>query len=177
MAKKRVAKQRKQAVMKITARKGQVIRELAQEMGTLIPATAYGTTFCFRVLARELGLAKYWREKHNKTETISHFLQQVFRYRPRMPFKIVREVVSRGVERGRRMGVPVTRQHLDRIDGSLCELGYDMHAEIAKVKLDEVTAQAVAPSKEMAQILKRLGLHPAGNRHAKRTHLGMRIGK
>jgi len=155
---KKARKQRKQAVMKITARRRQVIRQLAQDMGELVPATVYGKGFCFESLAKELKLSKYWSTKRNKVESIAHFLEQIFRYKPRMPFKIVREVVSRGIERRKKNGQPVTRKELNNIGDSLKELNCDMRTELNEVRLDHTKVQRVIPPKETVQLLKRIKL-------------------
>lgn len=156
---KKVSVRRKQAAMKITARRRQVIRQLAQDMGELVPATAYGKGFCFESLAKDLNLSKYWTRKRNKVESIAHFLEQIFRYKPRMPFKIAREVVSRGVERGKKNSRLVTRELLNSIGNNLKELDCDMLAELKKVELDHPTVQYVIPPKETVQLLKRMSLH------------------
>lgn len=157
---KRKSKSRRSAVvMSITAPRRQLIRSLADALGKLVPATAYGEAFCFEALAKEKRLRKYWQRKRNKLEMISHFLENLCRYHERLPRKIIREVLVRGVERRSRQGRPVTGEELQQINRLLQQLGFDMSKEISKIEVSEQPAPTHVPPSELVQLGKHMGLH------------------
>ena len=68
----------------------QNLRKLATQAGQIIPATSFGSTgFCFKKIASEYGMSKYWpsaKKGPNKKEGIYLFFSEVYR-RHRIIFK------------------------------------------------------------------------------------------
>lgn len=139
----------------------QNIRVLAEQLGEIIPATSINKTgFCFATLAKEYKLKKYWENKGQKKESIANFLKQVYKNHPRVLKKIIRENLSRAIERRHKNGNPILRKEADNLGVTLFKLCIDLRKEIKKLDLPTDRPSIVPPKIEVQKALDVLSLHP-----------------
>lgn len=145
----------------ISASSVQNIRLLAEQLGEIIPATSMNKAgFCFTTLAKEYKLKKYWENKGQKKESISSFLMQVYKKHPRVLKKLVRENLSRAIERRHKNGNPILRQEADNLSATLLKLKIDLKKEMRELDLPTTRPSIVPPKIEMQKALGVLSLHP-----------------
>lgn len=139
----------------------QNIRLLAEQLGEIIPATSMNKNgFCFASLAREYKLHKYWENKGQKKESIASFLKQVYKKHPRVLKKLIRENISRAIERRHKNGNPILRQEADSLSDTLAKLNIDLVKEIRDLNLPTTRPTIVPPKIELQKALGTISLHP-----------------
>lgn len=139
----------------------QNIRLLAEQLGEIIPATSMNKSgFCFATLAKEYKLKKFWENKGQKKESIANFLKQVYKKHPRVLKKLVRENLSRAIERRHKNGNPILRQEADNLGSTLSKLDIDLAKEIKELDLPTTRPSIVPPKIEAQKALGVLSLHP-----------------
>lgn len=170
MAKKKALKKRRsrkprpaaaksQPAMRITAERRRLIGILAELLAEIAPATSrVKSSFCVRNIADAKGHKKLWRELANKRKTIAGYLESVFRKYPRMPKKLVVEIVKGGVKWSAGRGKAVTPEHIASISTILSQLGVDAKKELLKVKLPD-PSRVVLPPLDLQSQIDRLELH------------------
>lgn len=145
----------------VSASSLQSIRLLAEQLGEIIPATTMNKTgFCFTTLAKEYKLKKYWENKGQKKESIASFLILVYKKHPRVLKKLIRENLSRAIERRHKNGNPILRQEADTLSATLFKLNIDLKKEIGELDLPTTRPSIVPPRIEMQKALSVLSLHP-----------------
>ncbi len=145
----------------VSASSLQSIRFLAEQLGEIIPATSMNKTgFCFTTLAKEYKLKKYWENKGQKKESIASFLKLVYKKHPRVLKKLIRENLSRAIERRHKNGNPILRQEADNLSTTLFKLNIDLKKEIGELDLPTTRPSIVPPRIEMQKALGVLSLHP-----------------
>src|SRR3989344_406122 len=148
----------------ISARAIQDLRKLAQQIGEIVPGTAWGNgTFCFKKIASEYRLAKYWpktRKSTNKKEDIFSFLNEVYRRHRKIFYKIFRENLARGIERRRNNGKPVLEAEILELNATLKSLDVDLEKEILALNLPKDMPSIVPPPHEFKSFIDKMGLHP-----------------
>jgi uncharacterized protein (TIGR02391 family) len=170
MAKKKALKKRRSRtppvaatkappIMKITATRRRLIGTLADLLAEIAPATSRGkSSFCVRNIAVGKGHKKLWKELSNKRKTIAAYLENVFRRYPRMPKRLVLEIVTGGVKWSARRGKAVTPEHVTSISAVLVQLGVNAKKELNKVKLPD-PSRVVLPPLDLQSQIDRLELH------------------
>lgn len=164
-AKKRTKARKKKPVAtparRITAGRKKLIEELAELLAEIAPATSRGkSSFCVQNIAIAKKHTKLWKDKSNKKKSITHYLEGIFRKYPNTPKKVVLEIVARGVVWKTDKGVPVLREHLDKIDAVLLQLEVNATKELAKVELPD-PSNVAPPPLDLQGTADRLELHPA----------------
>lgn len=159
MQKKVIRKSISKKVM--SASSVQNIRLLAEQLGEIIPATSMNKNgFCFATLSREYNLKKYWENKGQKKESIANFLKLTYKNHPRVLKKIIRENLSRAIERRHKNGNPILRGEADSLSATLFKLGVDLRKEIKDLDLPTTRPSIVPPKIEAQKALAVLSLHP-----------------
>lgn len=145
----------------ISASSVQNIRTLAEQLGEIIPATSMNKSgFCFATLAKEYKLKKFWENKGQKKESIANFLKFIYKKHPRVLKKLIRENLSRAIERRHKNGNPILRQEAENLSATLYKLGIDLKKEIKELDLPTTRPSIVPPKIEMQKALGSLSLHP-----------------
>lgn len=148
----------------ISARAIQDLRILSEQIGEIIPATAWGNgAFCFRKIASDSRLSKYWpssKNKQNKKEDIFYFLNQIYRRHRKTFYKIFRENLARGIERRRNNGKPVLEAEILDLNKTLLSLGINLETEIKALNLPKDRPAIVPPPQEFKTMIDKIGLHP-----------------
>lgn len=169
MAKKRikrkVAKKPARRAKALSARTIQDLRKLSEQIGEIIPATAFpGNGFCLKNIATANQLGKFWPKAKNATtkkkEVIYSFLKEVYSRHPRVFKKIFRENIARGIERRSYNGKLVLEAEIMALSDTLYSLGIDLKSEIAALNLPKDRPSIVPPPPEFRTVIARLGLHP-----------------
>lgn len=159
MRKRLIKKSRVKRV--VSASSVQNIRILADLLGEFIPATSPNKKgFCFAVLARQYNLRKFWEDKGQKKESIVSFLTKTYKKHPIILKKLIRENLSRAIERRHKNGNPILRQEADALSEVLYKLGIDLRKEIKELDLPTDRPSIVPPKIEMQKALAALALHP-----------------
>lgn len=144
----------------ITAKKRQLILQLAEALGEIIPATSLGD-FSFKSIANKRSQTKkYWKKGRNKKAMIGEFLINIYRYHPNLIYKIVRENIPAGIERRFNTGNPILKKEMDHVIALLFEIGIDMNKELSELNLPDTRPIIVPPPFEYQQIIKKLSLEP-----------------
>lgn len=145
----------------ISASSVQSIRLLAEQLGEIIPATSMNKNgFCFATLSKEYKLKKYWENKGQKKESTANFLKLVYKNHPRVLKKMIRENLSRAIERRHKNGNPILRQEADNLSATLFKLNIDLRKEIKDLDLPASRPSIVPPKIEAQKALGVLSLHP-----------------
>jgi hypothetical protein len=161
MRKKVVKKTKKRQKQKnrLLPKQNQLLEQYAVTIGEIIPASSpLGKGICFKNIAKEKGLIRYWSEKTNKRKTLSHFFKNVYRYKPVVFRKIIRENISEGIERRKRRGNPVLEDEMDIISQILIDLDIDMRSELKGLNLPAERPLIVPPPPEYQNMINKIGL-------------------
>ncbi|MCX6739510.1 MAG: TIGR02391 family protein [Candidatus Parcubacteria bacterium] len=142
-----------------TAKELQDISTLSEMLGNIIPATTFGSGFCFQKIATENGLKTFWK-KGNKQEQICFFIKNVLKYHPKVFYKILRENLPKGIKRRHKQGSPVLKAEIEGIDTVLKSLSVNFSKEIAELNLPVERPRIVPPPIEYQKILEKASLHP-----------------
>ncbi len=144
----------------LSARAIQDLRKLADQAGEIIPATAFGNNaFCFKKIASDAHLRKYWPNL-SKKEAIFSFLKEVYRRHRKTFYKIFRENLARGIERRRKNGKLVLAAEILELNATLKSLGVDLESEILALNLPKDMPTIVPPPPEFRAMVDKIGLHP-----------------
>lgn len=145
----------------VTAASLQKLRNLSEQLGAIIPATSINKNgFCFRTIAKDFKLAKHWKDKGVKKESIFSFIKIVYKDHPIVFKKIIRESLPKAIERRRQNGDPLLRAEADALSQVLADLGVDLRKEIDDLELPTDRPSIVPPKKEVQRALDLLSLHP-----------------
>lgn len=159
MAKKKVVLTKKSS-RHLSAPIIQQLEMLSQQIGELIPATSPSKNgFCFRKLAADYKLKKYWEDKGNKKESICNFLKKVYQTHPKIFYKIFRENFSQGISRRAKMGNPVLEDEMMQIDKTLQALNVNLTKEIKALNLPKERPCITPPPVQYQKMIDNLGLH------------------
>jgi len=141
-------------------REQQVIRDLADMLGKLLPATSQGK-FSLQTIAKERGLSKFFATKLSKKKQFTQFIADVHKAHPRTLKTFVNDILADAVSRRRTQGNPVLRPEADLLKNKLSEFGIDLSAEIDELELPATRPNITPPPQVVQQVLERIGLHPS----------------
>lgn len=157
---KKKVKTKKASAMRITGKRKNEIKRLAEALAAIAPSTSPGSGFCVQRVAEQMGLKDCWKKQKNKKADIAHLLENTFRRYPRKPKFLVLKIVGGGVQWMARKGKQVTQEHLDAIAEPMEALGFSIRKELNSIKIPE-TSRVCEPSQDLVAILDRLELHEA----------------
>lgn len=145
---------------RFTPRQQQVIHDLAEMLGKLVPATSRGE-YSLQRLAKDRGLGKYFLEKlSSKQKQFIHFISKVHGAHPRTLKSLINNVLADAVEKRRTKGDPILRPEADALKAKLLEFGIDLAKEIDGLQLPVTRPKITPPPIVIQQSLEKLGLHP-----------------
>ncbi len=153
-AKKQVLRQRR-----YTPREQQLINDLADMLGKLLPATSQGP-FSLQSIAKQKGLAKFFPVKLSKKKQFVYFITKVHGKHPRTLKRIINDVLADAVERRRTQGNPVLRAEADAFKEKLSAFGINLTHEIEELNFDVTRPKITPPPIVIQQSVERLGIHP-----------------
>lgn len=155
-------KSKKQAfrLRRYSPKEQQDIRNLADSLSKLIPATSRGD-FCLEKISKKSGLRKYFNLKlANKRKQFIYFIQQVYGRHERKFKTIVNDILAESVEWRRSKGDPILRAEADILKGNLFVLGIDLRKEIDELNLPTQRPKITPPPIYVKQTLEKFGLQP-----------------
>lgn len=159
--KSKVVKRRLKQKNRLTPRVNQLLEQFSESIGEIIPASSpMGRGLCFKNIAKEKKLIKYWKDLNNKKATLSNFFKNVFKYKPVVFRKILRENISGGVDRRRKQGNPVLEDEIKQISQILNDLKIDMRKELEDLELPREKPIITPPPIEFQRIIEKVGLDP-----------------
>ncbi len=148
-------------INRLTPRVNQLIESFSISIGEIIPATSpMGKGLCFKNIAKSKGLSKYWKDLSNKKRTLSYFFKNIFRYKPIVFRKIIRENISEGINRRHNQGNPVLKKEMSNLVTILKNLKIDMGKELKGLELPETKPTITPPPIEFQRFIKKIGLNP-----------------
>lgn len=153
---------RETIINSLTAYRIQLLRQAAEQLGAIIPGTSPNKNgFCFRYLASKQTLLKrYWKSEATKKESIYEFLRQAYQYHPSVLKKLIREALSRGIERRLQRGEPILLVEIQALAKTLNALNIDLSKEIKQLNLPVNRPSIVPPRIELQKALELIELHP-----------------
>lgn len=158
---KKVSAKRPVKKRSLTAADRQNVRQLAEQLGRLLPLEGYRSQFSLKQVAKQYGLSKYLRQKSpNKKEAFAAFIEKVICYKPRTLKKLVREILPIAIEKRHSKGDPILEEEAVRFSAQLAELGVDLRREIRELKLPKERPKVVPPPIAIQKILDSFVLHP-----------------
>jgi len=158
MAKKKKRKKTTRA-KRFTPRQHQIIRDLAEMVGKLIPATSRGD-YSLQRLAKDRGLSKYFNEKlPSKQKQFIFFITKLHADRPRTLKRLINDILAEAVDRRWKKGTPILQAEAHSLREKLQEFGIDLRAEIDGLQLPAQKPKITPPPIVIQQALERLGLH------------------
>jgi uncharacterized protein (TIGR02391 family) len=161
-SKKKVAKTTKNiSTKKLSASNIQDLRELAEKIGNIIPATSFNKKggFCFAVLAKKYKVQKYWNGTGSKKEMIFEFLSNVYKKHIKIFYKIFRENLPRGIERRHDNGDPVLLAEIQALDNVLIKLGVNLSKEIKELNLPAERPRVIPSPPKFKQMIDDISVH------------------
>lgn len=145
----------------LSAKSIQDLRTFAGQIGKIIPATSFSKNgFCFRKIALDYDLKQYWQPGEAAKDTIFNFIKEVYRLRPRLFYKIIRENIARGIERRHRAGDPVLADEIDQFDKTLRDLNINLSEELKSLNLPKERPAIVPPPHHFQMMIEKIALHP-----------------
>jgi len=163
MAAKKSKKVKKKAMRarRFTPRQHQIIRDLADMVGKLIPATSRGD-YSLQRLAKDRGLSKYFDARlSSKQKQFVAFITKLHGAHPRTLKILVNDILADAVEKRRVKGNPILRPEAEALKAKLTEFGIDLTAEIDELQLPVDRPKITPPPIVVQQSLERLGLNLA----------------
>ncbi|HEY4507742.1 MAG TPA: TIGR02391 family protein [Candidatus Paceibacterota bacterium] len=143
-----------------TPREQQVIKDLAQMLGDIVPATSRGE-FSLQSIAKRKGLGKFFKEElSSKSKQFAHFITELQRHRPRTLKVLVNDILADAVEKRRLKGNPILRPEADALKAKLLEFGVNLSKEMDELNLPTTRPNITPPPKVILQSLNGIGLHP-----------------
>lgn len=140
-------------------REQQIIQDLADRLGRLIPATSQGS-FSLQRIAKEKNLNKFFVEKlTSKKKQFIHFISSVHRTHPRTLKSLINDILAESVTRRRTQGNPILRPEADALKEKLLEFNIDLTREIDELELPQTRPNITPPPQVVVQAVERLGLH------------------
>lgn len=145
------------AVNKITADKKTKINALVETLHSFLPLSARSkSTVTFTSIFKESKVDEYLN-MDNKKQALQNGFENVFRYHPRLPVKLVRKIVPAAIDYRRYKRNPLTKDELNSLINRLNALGVNMKAELSKIEINETLPEIQVPPSEL---LNRLINHP-----------------
>lgn len=160
MTSKRPKKKRSVRTKRFTPHQHQLIRDLADMLGRLIPATSRGD-YSLQRLAKDRGLSKFFNEKlPSKQKQFVQFITKLHAERPRTLKILINDILADAVAKRRIKGNPILRPEADSLKAKLLEFGIDLVAEIDGLQLPIDRPKITPPPIVIQQSLEKLGLNP-----------------
>ncbi|OGZ52770.1 MAG: hypothetical protein A3A29_00100 [Candidatus Ryanbacteria bacterium RIFCSPLOWO2_01_FULL_47_79] len=160
MTKKRKKSKTIMRAKHFTPRQHQIIRDLADMAGKLIPATSRGD-YSLQQLAKDRGLRQYFNERlPSKQKQFVSFITKLHGTRPRTLKLLINDILADAVEKRRIKGNPILRAEADALKSKLLEFGIDLTVEIDGLRLPIDRPKITPPPIVVQQSLERLGLNP-----------------
>lgn len=146
---------------RFTPRQQQLIHDLADILGKLIPATSRGD-YSLQRLAKDRGLGKYFDERlSSKQKQFVSFITKVHGAHPRTLKTIINDILADAVDKRRAKGNPILRPEADALKAVLTEFGINLNAEIDGLQLPIDRPKITPPPIVIKQSLERLGINIA----------------
>ncbi|MES2409433.1 MAG: TIGR02391 family protein [Patescibacteria group bacterium] len=158
--KKYIKKKKSPPRHRYSPREQQVIRDLADILGKLLPATSQGK-FSLQTIAKERGLSKFFVTELSKKKQFTRFIADVHKAHPRTLKTFINDILADAVSRRRTQGNPVLRPEADLLKNKLLEFGIDLSIEIDELELPVTRPNITPPPQVIQQVLERIGLHPS----------------
>jgi hypothetical protein len=158
--KKPVRKVKRSRPTRYTPRQQQIIGDLADMLGKLIPATSRGD-YSLERLAKQRGLSKYFLVKlSSKQKQFVHFISKVHASHPRTLKILINNILADAVAKRRLKGNPVLRPEAEAFKSKLFEFGINLTQEIDSLELPITRPKITPPPFPVQQSLEKIGLHP-----------------
>lgn len=146
-------------VKRFTPRQHQIIHDLADMIGKLIPATSRGD-YSLQRLAKNRGLNKYFDEHlSSKQKRFINFITKLHRKHPRTLKAFINDILADAVEKRRLKGNPILRPEADALKEKLLEFGINLATEIDELQLPIDRPKITPPPIVIQQSLERLGIN------------------
>ncbi|MFA5132226.1 MAG: TIGR02391 family protein [Candidatus Paceibacterota bacterium] len=159
--KKVIKKAKRKAVpsrKRYSPRQQQVIQDLAEMLGKLLPATSR-SPFCLQKIAKNKGLSKYFLEGQSKKKQFTHFISAVHKAHPKTLKRLINDILADCIIRCRSQGNPWLRPEADLFKEKLLEFGIDLRKEIDELELPITRPAITPPNPVILQSLQGIGLH------------------
>lgn len=161
MRKKKTKQTKKIKRVTITAPEAQALRELAEQLGKLIPLSGYRSSFSLVKIVKEKGLSKYLPNKSsNKKEAFFELLKNLKKHKPRTIKILVREILPTAIEKRHEKGDPLLENEALDLSEKLSSIGVDLKQEIIAMNLPKERPRTVPPPIAIQKILDAYTLHP-----------------
>lgn len=152
----------KKAVRRITAGTKDQIRRLVDVLYHFLPLSARGKdAVTFRSIFAESGREE-WLEGHpSKRRALQAAWENVIRYHPRLPYRLIRKIVPAAIDYRRYKRNPLLQEELDALTEALLALDFYMRRELGEIELEEELPAITIPPKELVHRLEEHDLHDA----------------
>jgi uncharacterized protein (TIGR02391 family) len=157
----KVVRVRQKQLNKLTPRLNQLLEQFSEKIGEIIPATSpMGKGLSFKNIAKEKKLLKYWKDLSNKKATLSFFFKNLFKYKPIVFRKIIRDNISKGIDRRIKQGNPILVKEMEAISLILFDLGINMKKDLKELKLPKDKPLITPPPTDFQKLINKIGLDP-----------------
>lgn len=152
---------KKQAVRRITAGVRSNINLLVDVLTDFLPLTSPSpSTVTFHTIFKESKADKYFGKNTVKRKALQEGFENVYRYRERLIFNIIRKVIPAAIEYRKYKRNPLKRGDLEALAECLYRLNVEMRREIKQVRLDETLPRITVPPKKLKERLQNHDLVP-----------------
>jgi uncharacterized protein (TIGR02391 family) len=148
------------SVMRITTDKKAKINGLVEVIQSFLPLSSRSNSaITFKTIFKESKIDKYL-DSENRKHALQNGFENVFRYHPRLPNRLIRKIVPAAIDYRRYKRNPLTQDEVNSLIEKLDDLDINMRTELSKIEIDETLPEIQVPPSELLQ---RLLNHPLVN--------------
>ncbi len=112
--------------MSLSPKQTQVITKIANLLYNFLPGNPHpfaDQSISFRGIAYELGLENFWYGG-SKLPAIINLLEKTLEFRPEMFYRLMLEIVSRGIKYKANKGTKITKEEIEKLNQLLLEIQF-----------------------------------------------------
>lgn len=149
----------KNAGMRITAPRREMINALATALHPILPGSARKNGFSLRRVAKETKTTEFFKEKDNKQLTFEHYFTGVIRKYPRKPKTIVIKIMKESAIWMANKHRELTPEIKSKVADAMENLGFSIRTELMNIQQPPFEKISIPPD-DLRNLFDRLELHP-----------------
>jgi len=146
------------AERRLTADKKVQINRLVEIIEDFLPISTYGKSAnSFEAIFKESRVHSYLDRKGSKKQRLIYGFGKVYQQHLRLPYTILRKVLSQGEQYRKHKRVPIKPEEIDELRDCLKKLELNLDAELSAIELNPDLPEIQVPPKDLVE---RLENHP-----------------
>ncbi len=146
------------AERRLTADKKVQINRLVEIIESFLPISTWGKSAnSFKTIFKESRVHSYLDRKGSKKQRLIYGFGKVYQQHLRLPYTILRKVLSQGEQYRKHKRVPIKPEEIDELRDCLKKLELNLDAELSAIELNPDLPEIQVPPKDLVE---RLENHP-----------------